>query len=105
MEPEAATRTSDEKFLPYVFICNDKNVICQCQGPQIAMTLLQVLNLSKKGKMAEKVKNVSKEGIVLVEFKAPRELVELFDVKSRSRFSSRSEAIRALMRRFLDETV
>ena len=54
--------------------------------------------------MAEKVKNVSREDPVLIEFKAPKELVEMFDAKSRSRFSSRSEAIRALMRKFLDET-
>ena len=41
--------------------------------------------------------------VVLVEFKAPRDLVEEFDQKSRSRFSSRSEAIRTLMRMFVDE--
>ncbi len=38
-----------------------------------------------------------------MEFKAPRDLVEEFDQKSRSRFSSRSEAIRTLMRMFVDE--
>jgi metal-responsive CopG/Arc/MetJ family transcriptional regulator len=54
--------------------------------------------------MTEKGKNVSKEDLVLVEFKAPKELVEMFDARSRSHFSTRSEAIRTLMRRFLDET-
>lgn len=60
--------------------------------------------MSNNEKMAEKLTNVSKGDPVLIEFKAPRELVEMFDAKSRSRFSSRSEAIRALMRKFLDET-
>ncbi len=69
------------------------------------MTLaIQVLSLPKKVKMTEKGKNSSKEGLVLVEFKAPKELVAMFDARSRSHFSTRSEAIRTLMRRFLDET-
>lgn len=50
-----------------------------------------------------KKKNASSKDILLVEFKAPRELVELFDLESRSRFSSRSEALRSLMRAFLEE--
>jgi len=50
-----------------------------------------------------KGKDTSPKDILLVEFKAPRELVELFDLKSRSRFSSRSEALRSLMRAFLEE--
>lgn len=44
-----------------------------------------------------------KREILLVEFKAPKELVEAFDSKLRSRFASRSEALRHLMRRFLEE--
>jgi len=47
---------------------------------------------------------ISKEEILLVEFKAPKKLVEAFDVKLKSQFSSRSEAIRSLMRTFLSET-
>jgi len=42
--------------------------------------------------------------IVLVEFKAPKELVEAFDSKLKSRFSSKSEALRHLMRTFLEDT-
>jgi hypothetical protein len=41
--------------------------------------------------------------LVLVEFKAPIELVKAFDSKSKIKFSSRSEAIRTLMRMFIDE--
>jgi metal-responsive CopG/Arc/MetJ family transcriptional regulator len=41
--------------------------------------------------------------MVLVEFKAPIELVRAFDSKSKIKFSSRSEAIRALMRMFIEE--
>lgn len=52
--------------------------------------------------MAKKEKASSKD-IYLVEFKAPKELVELFDQKSKSRFSSRSEALRSLMRAFLEK--
>lgn len=44
----------------------------------------------------------SKMEILLVEFKAPKDLVEAFDSKLKSRFSSRSEAIRSLMRTFLE---
>jgi len=46
----------------------------------------------------------TKQEILLVEFKAPRELVEAFDSKLKSQFSSRSEAIRSLMRTFLEAT-
>jgi len=44
------------------------------------------------------------EEILLIEFKAPKKLVEAFDIKLKSQFSSRSEAIRSLMRMFLSET-
>ncbi len=40
--------------------------------------------------------------ILLVEFKAPRQLVEAFDFKLKSKFSSRSEALRSLMRAYLE---
>jgi metal-responsive CopG/Arc/MetJ family transcriptional regulator len=40
----------------------------------------------------------------LVEFKAPKSLIEAFDQKLKSQFSSRSEAIRSLMRTFLNDT-
>jgi len=50
-----------------------------------------------------KKENTSSKDILLVEFKAPKELVELFDQKSRALFSSRSEALRSLMRAFLEE--
>ena len=39
---------------------------------------------------------------LLVEFKAPRGLVEAFDSKVKVHFSSRSEALRSLMRAFLE---
>lgn len=64
----------------------------------------EVSSLAKKVKMTAKGKNGSTGGLVLVEFKAPKELVAMFDARSRSHFSTRSEAIRTLMRRFLDET-
>jgi hypothetical protein len=47
---------------------------------------------------------ILKEEILLVEFKAPKKLVKAFDIKLKSHFSSRSEAIRSLMRTFLSET-
>jgi len=49
-------------------------------------------------------KSLFNEEILLVEFKAPRKLVEAFDLKLKSQFSNRSEAIRSLMRTFLNET-
>jgi len=48
-------------------------------------------------------KGPSNEEILLVEFKAPKKLVEAFDTKLKSQFSIRSEAIRSLMRTFLRE--
>jgi len=51
-----------------------------------------------------KNENRMKQEMLLVEFKAPRELVEAFDTKMRSKFSNRSEAIRSLMRTFLEAT-
>jgi len=48
-------------------------------------------------------RQVRKKEVVLVEFKAPRELVEAFDSKLKPHFSSRSEALRYLMRTFLEE--
>ena len=44
----------------------------------------------------------SKQELLLVEFKAPRDLVEAFDNILRSKFSNRSEAIRSLMRKFVE---
>jgi len=52
--------------------------------------------------MVKRSKGSSKNR-VLVEFKAPRELVESFDVRLKSNFSSRSEALRSLMRSFIKE--
>jgi len=49
-----------------------------------------------------KNENKVKQEILLVEFKAPKELVEAFDMKLKARFSNRSEAIRSLMRKFLE---
>jgi metal-responsive CopG/Arc/MetJ family transcriptional regulator len=40
--------------------------------------------------------------LLLVEFKAPKELVAAFDAMLKSRFSNRSEAIRSLMRAFVE---
>ena len=57
--------------------------------------------MSEKEKEAEGLPR--KGSPVLVEFKAPREFVEEFDLKWRSRFSSRSEAIRFLIRASVDE--
>jgi len=44
----------------------------------------------------------SKQELLLVEFKAPKDLVEAFDSTLKSRFSNRSEAIRSLMRTFVE---
>ena len=44
----------------------------------------------------------AKQELLLVEFKAPKDLVEAFDVTLKSRFSNRSEAIRSLMRKFVE---
>jgi len=49
-----------------------------------------------------KDENKNRQGILLVEFKAPKELVEAFDTKLKSKFSNRSEAIRSLMRTFVE---
>lgn len=49
-----------------------------------------------------KNENKVKQEILLVEFKAPKELVEAFDMKLKAKFSNRSEAIRSLMRKFLE---
>jgi len=49
-----------------------------------------------------KNENKNKQEILLVEFKAPKELVEAFDTKLKSKFSNRSEAIRSLMRTFVE---
>jgi len=49
-------------------------------------------------------KEAFNDEILLVEFKAPKKLVKAFDIKLKSHFSSRSEAIRSLMRMFLNET-
>jgi len=49
-------------------------------------------------------KEALNDEILLVEFKAPKKLVKAFDIKLKSHFSSRSEAIRSLMRMFLNET-
>jgi len=42
--------------------------------------------------------NKSEHELLLVEFKAPKALVDAFDAMLKSRFSNRSEAIRSLMR-------
>ena len=42
--------------------------------------------------------------MMLVEFRAPRELVEAFDSKLLPRFSNRSEALRHLIWTFLEES-
>jgi len=46
--------------------------------------------------------NKSRHELLLVEFKAPKELVDAFDQMLKSRFSNRSEAIRSLMRTFVE---
>lgn len=48
--------------------------------------------------------NKAKVEVLLVEFKAPKKLVRAFDAKVKAQFSSRSEAIRSLMRTFLEAT-
>lgn len=60
--------------------------------------------LNEKGeKTTIPKKRLDQEEILLVEFKAPKGLIDAFDFKLRTRFSSRSEAIRSLMRAFLEE--
>ena len=46
----------------------------------------------------------SYKNTILVEFKASKELVESFDLRSKPNFSSRSEALRTLMRSFIEKT-
>ena len=48
-------------------------------------------------------KPLSGEGILLVEFKAPKELIEAFDSKIKVQFSGRSETLRSLIRAFIIE--
>ncbi len=43
-----------------------------------------------------------RQKLLLVEFKAPKELVDAFDKMLQPRFSNRSEAIRSLMRKFVE---
>lgn len=66
------------------------------------------INLEKekvpKNQTLKAKEGILKEEILLVEFKAPKRLVEAFDIQLKSQFSSRSEAIRSLMRTFLNET-
>ena len=49
-----------------------------------------------------KNENKGRPELLLVEFKAPKELVEAFDTLLKSKFSNRSEAIRSLMRTFVE---
>jgi len=56
-----------------------------------------------KNQVTKLKKTVLNEEMLLVEFKAPKKLMEAFDLKLRSRFSTRSEAIRSLIRTFLSE--
>ena len=56
----------------------------------------------KRSLVLPKNENKSRTELLLVEFKAPKELVEAFDTKLRSKFSNRSEAIRSLMRTFVE---
>ena len=46
--------------------------------------------------------NKGRQELLLVEFKAPKDLVDAFDAMLKSRFSNRSEAIRSLMRMFVE---
>lgn len=59
--------------------------------------------MTEVAEMDEIRKQNAQDRTLLVEFKAPRKLVEAFDSKMRLHFSSRSEAIRSLMREFLGE--
>ena len=52
--------------------------------------------------MVPKNENRSRTELLLVEFKAPKDLVDAFDAMLKSRFSNRSEAIRSLMRTFVE---
>ena len=52
--------------------------------------------------MVQKNESRSRTELLLVEFKAPRDLVDAFDAMLKSRFSNRSEAIRSLMRTFVE---
>jgi len=49
-----------------------------------------------------KNENKNRQEVLLIEFKAPKELVEAFDTMLKSKFSNRSEAIRSLMRTFVE---
>jgi len=41
--------------------------------------------------------------LIIVEFKVPCELMQKFDKKIQNEYSSRSEALRALIRKFLEK--
>ena len=58
--------------------------------------------MGKRSLELPKNENKSRSELLLVEFKAPKELVEAFDNMLKSRFSNRSEAIRSLMRTFVE---
>ncbi len=58
--------------------------------------------IGKRSSVLPKNENKSRSELLLVEFKAPKELVEAFDTMLKSRFSNRSEAIRSLMRTFVE---
>jgi len=64
---------------------------------------LELGPLSKE-EAVRKNRRSSKGEMMLVEFRAPRELVEAFDSKLLPRFSNRSEAIRHLIWMFLEES-
>ena len=58
--------------------------------------------MGKRSLELPKNENKSRSELLLVEFKAPKELVEAFDNMLKSRFSNRSEAIRSLIRTFVE---
>jgi metal-responsive CopG/Arc/MetJ family transcriptional regulator len=60
--------------------------------------------LPKKGRAVREKRRSNRGEMMLVEFRAPRELVEAFDSNLLPRFSNRSEAIRYLMWTFLEES-
>jgi len=60
--------------------------------------------LPKKERVVREKKWSNKGEMMLVEFRAPKELVDAFDSNLSPRFSNRSEAIRHLMWTFLEES-
>lgn len=97
---ELQPRTS---FLNILKICNDKIITPHDRDWLFTMITKGESGLAERPKVKRGVKDLSESEMVLVEFRAPRKLVNSFDLMLKLRFSTRSEALRSLMRTFVEE--